>query len=244
MKGVILAGGTGKRLSPLTRVTNKHLLPVYDRPMIFFPVEFLVRNGIRDLLIVTDRRKAGDFLNLLGSGSDFGARFTYTLQDNAAGIADALKRAEGFAGGEPITVVLGDNIVLGKRPVPLFHFSGGARVFLKEVPDPERYGIAELDPEGGIRRIVEKPKRPRSNLAVTGIYQYSRQVFSILESLRPSARGELEITDVNNEFLRRGLLSYVVLRNPWFDAGTVEALYAAQKLVRSYSRPKGNETVR
>lgn len=218
---------------------NKHLLPVYDKPMIFYPIDFLVENGIRDIIIVTDKRLSGDFLNLLGSGKDFGARFAYALQENAAGIADALKKTEFFCGtSESMTVILGDNILLGTLDFNLLEFDKGARVFLKEVRDPERFGVAYLDKFGNITDIVEKPKNNSSHYAVTGIYQYDSDVFDIIDSLRPSNRNELEISDVNKVYLERGLLTHRILRNPWIDAGTIDSLYQAQSFVRNYRKRK------
>jgi len=236
MKGIILAGGTGSRLRELTKVVNKHLLPVYDQPMIYYSIDALRSAGIQSMLIVTDKRKAGDFLRLLGSGEDFGVRFTYALQDKAAGIADALSKARDFVGDDDITVILGDNIVLGdiswlKKPL-----NKGARIFLKEVKDPSRYGIALCDENGHIYDIVEKPKNTTSNKAVIGIYQYKSRVFHLIDALKPSDRGELEITDVNRQFLLNGDLEYYIIRNRWIDAGTQESLLKAQLMVRDYRR--------
>jgi len=238
MKGVILAGGTGSRLRDLTKVVNKHLLPVYDQPMIYYSIDVLRSAGIKSILIVTDKRKAGDFLRLLGSGEDFGVRFTYALQDKAAGIADALYKARDFVGDEEITVILGDNIVLGdvswlKKPL-----NKGARIFLKEVRDPSRYGIALLDANGHISDIVEKPKNAISNRAIIGVYQYKSMVFQLINALKPSDRGELEITDLNKQFLLKEELEYHIIRNRWIDAGIQESLLKAQLMVREYRRAK------
>lgn len=234
MKGVVLAGGLGTRLSPLTRVTNKHLLPVYDRPMIFYPLQTLVNAGITDILIVTGGSSAGDFLKLLGNGSEFGLKhLNYTYQEGEGGIAAALILAEHFADGGPICVVLGDNIIernIVETARSFRRVPHGVRILLKEVPDPERFGVPELR-GGRVVRIDEKPKRPRSPYAVTGIYFYDAQVFDVIRTLRPSARGELEITDVNNWYLRRGQLSYSILEGWWTDAGTFESLYRASQLV-------------
>lgn len=234
MKGVILAGGLGSRLLPLTRVTNKHLLPVYNKPMIFYPIECLVNAGIEDIMIVTGGNDAGDFLRLLGNGNAFGLRdLHYTYQEGEGGIADALRLAEHFADGEKIVVVLGDNIIEGNIRKAVDDFARmevGAKVLLKSVPDPERFGVAELQ-NGRIVRIVEKPKQPKSNFAVIGIYMYDRQVFDLIRPLKPSARGELEITDVNNSYLARGQLTYDVLHGWWTDAGTFESLDRAWRLV-------------
>lgn len=234
MKGVILAGGLGTRLAPCTLVTNKHLLPVYDRPMIYYPLTTLVQGGITDILIVTGGHFAGDFLKLLGNGSGFGLKhLNYTYQEGEGGIADALSLAEYFAGDDSLCVVLGDNIIEGNitRAVNAFREQGeGAKILLKEVPDAHRFGVAEIE-DGRVLRIIEKPKNPPSNLAVTGIYFYDNQVFDMIRSLSPSARGELEITDVNNMYIERGQLTYDRLEGWWTDAGTFESLRRATNLV-------------
>jgi glucose-1-phosphate thymidylyltransferase len=234
MKGVILAGGLGTRLFPLTKVTNKHLLPVYDKPMIFYPIQTLVNAGIRDILIVTGGNNAGDFLRLLGNGADFGlAHINYTYQQGEGGIADALKLAEYWAAGDRICVVLGDNIIEKNivRAVESYRKqTSGARILLKEVSDPERFGVPVLDGERVVR-IEEKPSKPASRFAVTGIYLYDERVFEIARELRPSARGELEITDVNNAYIERGDLAWDVLDGWWTDAGTFESLRRATNLV-------------
>ena len=235
MKGVVLAGGLGTRLYPLTKITNKHLLPVYDKPMIYYPIQCLVNAGIDDILIVTGGNSAGDFLQLLGNGADFGLRrISYAYQQGEGGIADALKLAENFAEGESICVVLGDNIIEGNIKQAAEDFraqDGGAKLLLKQVPDPERFGVATVD-DGKITSIIEKPKQPDTNLAVIGIYMYDPSVFEICTSLRPSSRGELEITDVNNEYMRRGNLTCDVLDGWWTDAGTFESLHHAAELIR------------
>jgi len=234
MKGVILAGGLGTRLMPLTRVTNKHLLPVYDRPMIYYPIQCLVNAGIEDIMIVTGGNDAGDFLRLLGNGGEFGLRdLHYTYQVGEGGIADALRLAEHFADGDKIVVVLGDNIIERniRRAVGDFFAQGkGAKILLKEVPDPQRFGVAEIKSER-IVGIEEKPKKPKSNLAVIGIYMYDRQVFDMIRPLKPSARGELEITDVNSAYLEQGTLTFDVLEGWWTDAGTFESLHRASNMV-------------
>ena len=216
MKGVILAGGLGTRLMPLTRVTNKHLLPVYDRPMIHYPIQCLVNAGIEDIMIVTGGNDAGDFLRLLGNGHEFGLRdLHYTYQEGEGGIADALRLAEHFADGDKIVVVLGDNIIETniRRAVGEFFAQGpGGKILLKEVPDPQRFGVAEIR-DGQVVGIEEKPKKPKSNLAVIGIYMYDRQVFDFIRTLKPSGRGEFEITDVNNAYLAQGNLTHDVLEN-------------------------------
>jgi glucose-1-phosphate thymidylyltransferase len=235
MKGVVLAGGLGSRLNPLTRVTNKHLLPVYDKPMIFYPIQALVNAGVQEILIVTGGNSAGDFLKLLANGKDFGLRhLNYAYQEGEGGIAAALDVAEPFAEGERICVVLGDNIIEGNFRAAAEDFlaqPGGAKILLKEVPDPQRFGVPAFDPQGRITRIDEKPQTPASNYAVTGIYMYDADVFSIIKTLEPSARGELEITDVNNHYLRRGDLTHEVLTGWWSDAGTFASLLKASNLV-------------
>lgn len=234
MKGIILAGGLGTRLHPLTKITNKHLLPVYDKPMIFYPIGTLINAGITDIMIVTGGNHAGDFLRLMGNGKEFGLKhINYTYQEGEGGIADALSLAEYFADGEPICVVLGDNIIEKNiiKAVRDFKKQGkGAKILLKEVPDPERFGVAEID-KSKLVNIVEKPKRPRSNLAVIGIYLYDGRVFDIVKTLKPSDRGELEITDVNNAYVKEGTMSWEMLDGWWTDAGTFESLLRASVLV-------------
>ena len=233
MKGIILAGGTGSRLFPLTKVTNKHLLPVGREPMIFHPVKKLIEGGITEILIVTGVDHMGDVVNLLGSGKDFGCRFTYKVQDEAGGIAQALGLAENFVGKDLSCVILGDNIFQDsiKGYVASFREQAhGAKLLLKQVHDPQRYGVAEI--EGAkVTRIVEKPKEPKSDLAVVGVYFYDAEVFSVIRTLKPSGRGELEITDVNNYYLRAGTLQFDRLAGWWTDAGTFESLHAATELV-------------
>lgn len=234
MKGVILAGGTGSRLLPLTKVTNKHLLPVGDKPMIYYPIERLVGAGIEELLIVTGVEHMGDVVGLLGSGRDFGCRFTYKVQDEAGGIAQALGLAENFAGGDRLAVVLGDNIFQDELKADAERFarqSSGARILLKEVPDPQRFGVAEVR-DGRVIGIEEKPTAPTSSFAVTGIYFYDADVFEIVRTLEPSGRGELEISDVNNAYVERGDLTFGMLEGWWSDAGTFESLARVQTLVR------------
>lgn len=238
MKGVILAGGMGSRLRPMTLVTNKHLLPVFDRPMIYYPIQTLLNAAIHDILIVTGGEHAGDFLKLLRNGKHLGVRhLEYAYQEGEGGIADALKLAEDFADGDKICVVLGDNIIQGnirRAAGDFFTQRSGAKVMLKEVPDPERFGVVRFEGEGPTRRIaeiLEKPRNPPSRFAVTGIYFYDADVFAMCNSLDPSARGELEITDVNNMYLKRGDLTYDVLEGWWTDAGTIESLYRAATFI-------------
>ncbi|OGV50823.1 MAG: spore coat protein [Lentisphaerae bacterium GWF2_52_8] len=233
MKGVILAGGTASRLRPLTKVTNKHLLPVGRKPMIYYPIERLRGAGIEEILIVTGVEHMGDVVNLLGSGKDFDCKFTYKVQDEAGGIAQALALAENFASGSPVAVILGDNIFedsMSSYVEKYLSKGGGAHILLKAVHDPQRFGVAELKGDHVIG-IEEKPSNPKSDLAVTGIYFYDASVYGIIRRLRPSARGELEITDVNNEYIRHGSLGWSQLEGWWSDAGTFESLAKVQKLV-------------
>lgn len=234
MKGVILAGGLGSRMRPLTHVTNKHLLPVYDRPMIFFPLQTLVEAGIRDILMVTGGNNAGDFLRLIGNGASFGLKHVnYTYQKGEGGIADALALAEHFAAGDRVVVILGDNIVQRSiRPhVESYERQpSGAKILIKEVPDPGRFGVVTFR-NGKVLEVREKPRRPKSSHIVTGIYMYDAQVFDIIRTLKPSGRGELEITDVNNAYIRRGEMACGLLRGFWSDCGTFESLLRASMLV-------------
>jgi glucose-1-phosphate thymidylyltransferase len=234
IKGVVLAGGTGSRLHPLTRVTNKHLLPIYDRPMVYYPIQTLVNAGMTDILLVTGGRNAGDFLRLLGNGRDFGLRhINYTYQEGEGGIADALRLAEHFGDGQPICVILGDNIIENNIVAACEKFMRdprGGHIILKEVPDPQRFGVPVFDGDRLVR-IEEKPEHPKSRFAVTGIYMYDGSVFDRIRKLKPSARGEFEITDINNRYLEDGCLSYSVLDGWWTDAGTFESLLRASNLV-------------
>ncbi|MEX2478661.1 MAG: sugar phosphate nucleotidyltransferase [Gracilimonas sp.] len=233
MKGIILAGGTGSRLFPLTKVTNKHLLPIGDKPMIYHPIEKLTEVGIEEILIVTGTDHMGDVVNLLGSGKDFGCRFTYKVQDEAGGIAQALGLAENFAGNEPVVVILGDNIFETSLQKAMDNYDGiGAQILIKEVPDPKRYGVAELDGDKVIS-IDEKPENPKSRYAVTGIYFYDAKVYDCIKTLKPSGRGELEITDVNNFYIQKGEMKSSVMEGWWTDAGTPESYQIANELVRS-----------
>ena len=239
MKGVVLAGGTGSRLFPLTKITNKHLLPIYDKPMIFYPIQTLVDAGIRDILIVTGGRNAGDFLRLLANGKEFGlAHLDYTYQEGEGGIAEALGLAEHFADGAKICVVLGDNIIEGNIAAAVEDFrkqDGGAKILLKKVPDAERFGVAEIV-DGRIAGIEEKPAKPKSDYAVTGIYMFDETVFEKVRGLVPSRRGELEITDVNNAYIREGRMTHGFLDGWWTDAGTFESLLRAGNLVARTER--------
>jgi glucose-1-phosphate thymidylyltransferase len=233
VRGVVLAGGTGSRLRPLTKVTNKHLLPVGRKPMIYYPIERLTGIGIEEILIVTGVEHMGDVVGLLGSGREFGCRFTYKVQDEAGGIAQALGLAENFANGQSVAVILGDNVFQGdlKEHARRFVEQGqGARLLLKQVPDPKRFGVAQIR-DGMVLGIEEKPKAPKSDYAIIGVYFYDATVFDIIRTLKPSARGELEITDVNNAYIGKGQLAYDILKGWWTDAGTFESLARANELV-------------
>ena len=234
MKGIILAGGLGMRLSPLTKIANKHLLPLYDKPMIYYPLRTLINAGIDDILIVTGGSNAGDFLRLLGNGKEFGLKhINYTYQEGEGGIAEALGLAEFFADEEKACVILGDNIIERNITGAVEAFKKqkkGAKILLKEVPDPQRFGVPELKGDQ-IVRIEEKPANPKSKYAVTGIYMYDHSVFDLIRPLKPSQRGELEITDVNNAYIEQGTMTYDILDGWWSDAGTFDSLLYASKLV-------------
>jgi len=237
MKGVILAGGTGSRLYPLTKSTNKHLLPVYDKPMIYYPIQAMVNAGIEDILLVVGGNHAGEFLKLLGNGAEFGLKhLNYTYQETAGGIAQALGLARHFVGDERVVVILGDNIIETNFRGAAERFEKqerGARVLLAEVDNPSEYGVAVVK-DGRIERIIEKPKEPPSNLAVTGIYFFDNQVFEVVDQLKPSARGELEITDVNNAYIEKGCMEFERLDGWWGDAGeSIDALLRVSNLVAS-----------
>ncbi len=234
MKGVILAGGLGTRLRPLTLVTNKHLLPIYDRPMIYYPIQCLLNAGIDEILLVTGGEHAGDFLKLLGNGKSLGIKeLHYTYQEGEGGIADALSLAEDFADGGKIVVILGDNIIernIARAAEDFSTQATGAKILLKEVADPERFGVARVEGERVVE-IVEKPENPASRLAVTGIYMYDNTVFQIVRGVNPSDRGELEITDVNNAYIKRSDMTYETMAGWWTDAGTFQSLYRANQMV-------------
>ncbi|MBM7579225.1 sugar phosphate nucleotidyltransferase [Jeotgalibacillus terrae] len=235
MKGIILAGGTGSRLNPLTKVTNKHLLPVGKYPMIFYSIAKLKQAGITDMMIVTGRHHAGDIINLLGSGSEMGLKLTYRVQDQAGGIAEALDLAEEFVGNDLMAVILGDNIFTTDITSYVTEFmqqGRGAKILMKEVSDPERFGVAEVK-QDHIVSIEEKPKHPKSNYAVTGFYMYDARVFNIIKTLQPSGRGELEITDVNNAYIKMNELQFGIVDGDWIDAGTHESLARANKIVEN-----------
>jgi glucose-1-phosphate thymidylyltransferase len=234
MKGVILAGGLGTRMFPLTKITNKHLLPVYDLPMIYYPIQTLVNAGVTDIMVVTGGRNSGDFLRLLGNGSEFGLKhLNYAYQEGEGGIAAALELAEHWAAGDSLVVVLGDNLIEGNIIEAVTNFreqKEGAKILLKEVHDPHRFGVASLDGDK-VTKIVEKPTDPETNLAVIGIYMFDERVWQIIGGLEPSKRGELEITDVNNWYIEDGSMTYEVLEGWWTDAGTFESLHRATNLV-------------
>lgn len=233
MKGIILAGGFGNRLRPLTAITNKHLLPVYDRPMIIYPLQTLVEAGIRDVLIVIGPEYAGGFFTLLGDGDRYGCRIVYRCQEQAGGIAQALSLAVDFVGEDNCAVILGDNIYEDDLSSAIKNFTSGAMIFLKETPEAGRFGVAEWDPlTKKVISIQEKPKRPKSDYAVTGLYLYDKTVFPRIADLQPSARGEYEITDVNNSYVSSGQMDAVILNGEWTDAGTFESLFHANQMAR------------
>ena len=232
IKGVILAGGSGSRLDPLTRVTNKHLLPVYDKPMIYYPINTLIKAGIKDILIISGRYFSGHFLELLGRGEDLGVNFSYTIQEKAGGIAEALSLARNFSDNQNIAVILGDNIFEDDFKEEINSFNGGARIFLKEVPDAYRFGVVELDNDGNVINIEEKPKNPKTNYAQTGLYLYDSSVFDIIRTLKPSERGELEITDVNNIYVKKKMIDSKFVKGFWSDAGTFESMNKSSNYIR------------
>jgi len=236
MKGIILAGGSGTRLRPLTSITSKQLLPIYNKPMIFFPLETLLNSGIKDVLIIVAPSNAGDFLKLLGSGKEFGCKFTYEIQDKPEGLAQAFLIGENFLADDSATLVLGDNIFEDNFSEAITSFRSGGRVFAKEVPDPERFGVVMFDENKRAVSIEEKPEQPTSNFAVTGLYIYDNTVVQKVKTLAPSSRGELEITDLNNVYLREGTLDVAFVAGKWFDTGTFESLYEATQFVRDRAR--------
>ncbi len=246
MKGIILAGGLGKRLYPLTKITNKHLLPVFSKPMIYYPLETLLEAGIHDILIVTGGNNAGDFLRLLGDGSEFGrCHLNYTYQQGEGGIAQALGLAAHFVGEDKVVVILGDNIVEKSISGHVKKFekqSKGARILLKEVEDPQRFGVAEIKGDK-IVSIEEKPRYPKSNYVVTGVYLYDSSVFEVIKTLKPSSRGELEITDVNNFYVSKGWMEFDLLEGWWSDAGTFDSLLRANNLAAEKARARETEKV-
>ena len=236
MKGIILAGGNGTRLRPLTQVTSKQLLPVYNKPMIFYPINTLIKAGIKDILVIVAPDKANDFLHLLGSGKDFGCKFTYEIQDSPDGLAQALLIGENFIGKDNITLILGDNIFMDDFSDSIKNFKAGGRIFAKKVniSDAKRYGVVEIDVNKKAISIEEKPDNPKSNLAVTGLYVYDNSVITKAKSLQPSVRGELEITDINNLYLTEGNLDVRFVDSVWFDAGTFESLFEVASFIRDF----------
>ena len=230
MKGIILAGGYGTRLKPLTNLTNKHLIPVYKQPMILYPINTLKNAGVKDIMIITGPEYAGDFLKLLGSGKDYNLNFTYKVQDSAGGIAQALGMAENFAKGDSVAVILGDNVY--EDNFEFNNFTEGAKIFLKEVPDPNRFGVAEIN-EDKVLNIEEKPENPKTNLAVTGLYLFDSKVFDIIKTLKPSHRGELEITDVNNAYIQENKMSFSKVNGFWSDAGTFPSLHKTIDFIKN-----------
>jgi len=239
MKGIILAGGSGTRLRPLTKITSKQLLPIYNQPMIYFPIKTLLKAGIRDILIIVAPDRAGDFLRLLGSGAEFGCKFTYEIQDKPAGLAQAFLIGENFIGDDNVTLILGDNIFEDDFSQAITDFQSGGRIFAKQVHDPERFGVVEFDDQQRAISIEEKPAEPKSDFAVTGLYIYDNSVVEKARSLQPSGRGELEITDLNNLFLREGTLDVAFVAGKWLDTGTFESLFEATEFVRNQELAQG-----
>lgn len=232
MKGIILAGGSGTRLRPLTKVTSKQLLPIYNKPMIFYPLETLLQAGIKDILIIVAPDHAGDFLKLLGSGKEFGCKFTYEIQDKPEGLAQAFIIGQNFIGDDSVTLILGDNVFEDDFSEDITNFKSGGRIFAKEVSDPERFGVVEFDANNRALSIEEKPTQPKSNYAVTGLYIYDNTVISKAKALQPSPRGELEITDLNNSYLKEGTLDVAFVKGKWLDTGTFESLFEAIEFAR------------
>ncbi|MBX4187433.1 MAG: NTP transferase domain-containing protein [Candidatus Doudnabacteria bacterium] len=239
MKGIILSGGSGTRLHPLTKVTSKQLLPVYDKPMIMYPLETLLKAGIKDILIIVAPDHAGDYLKLLGSGKEFGARFAYEVQDKPEGLAQAFIIGQNFIDGDSVCMILGDNIFEDDVSATIKDFKSGAQVFAKEVPDPERFGQVKFDDKMNALEIAEKPEVKISDFAITGLYIYDQEVVEAAKQVKPSARGELEITDLHNHYLKKGQLKVDLLQGEWIDAGTFESLFRASELARKKSL-KGN----
>ena len=236
MKGVILAGGHATRLRPITYATSKHLLPIYDKPMIYYPLATLLSAGITDILFICSPEHSGQYVNLLGSGRKFGARFAYEIQDEPKGLAHGLSLAENFARGESCAMILGDNIFEDNVAGYFRDFDKGAMIFVKEVPDPERFGVVEFAEGDKVKSIEEKPKQPRSNFAQTGLYVYDQRAFSYIKSMRPSARGELEVTDLNNIYLKQGELRAEKIKGEWIDAGTFDSLLRAANFIANRNK--------
>ena len=232
MRGIILSGGSGTRLRPLTKITSKQLLPIYNRPMIYYPLNTLIKAGIKEILIIVSPERAGDYLNLLGSGKEFGVKFTYEIQDKPEGLAQAFIIGENFIDNEDVTMILGDNIFEDDFSEEIKNFKGGAKIFAKHVSDPERFGVVKFDKAMKAEKIVEKPQEFLSNYAVTGLYVYDKRVVQVAKNMKPSARGELEITDVNNWYLEQGELSVAMVAGEWLDAGTFDSLLKAQNFAK------------
>jgi glucose-1-phosphate thymidylyltransferase len=232
MRGIILSGGSGTRLRPLTKVTSKQLLPIYNRPMIYYPLNTLIKAGIKEILVIIAPDRAGDYLNLLGSGKEFGVKLTYEIQDHPEGLAQAFIIGENFIDQEDVVMILGDNIFEDDVTEAIKSFKGGAKVFAKKVPDPERFGVVKFDEQMKAEKIVEKPQEHLSDYAVTGLYMYDHRVVQVAKEIKPSARGELEITDVNNWFLEKGELEVAIVNGEWLDAGTFDSLLKAQNFAK------------
>lgn len=232
MRGIILSGGSGTRLSPLTKITSKQLLPVYHKPMIYYPLNTLIKAGIKEILIIVAPERAGDYLNLLGSGKEFGCKFTYEIQDKPRGLAEAFIIGENFIDNENVCMILGDNIFEDDLSEEIKNFTTGAKIFAKEVSDPKRFGVIEFDSNHKVISIEEKPSRPKSNYCATGLYIYDNQVVEVAKNLQPSERGEVEITDINNWYLKKGLLQAAMVFGEWVDAGTFDSLLKAQNLAK------------
>ncbi len=232
MRGIILSGGSGSRLAPLTKVTSKQLLPIYNRPMIYYPLNTLIKAGIKEILIIVSPDRAGDYLNLLGSGKEFGVKFTYEIQDKPEGLAQAFIIGENFIDNEDVVMILGDNIFEDDFSEDIKNFKGGAKVFAKEVSDPERFGVVKFNEDMKAEKIIEKPKEYLSNYAVTGLYVYDHKVVEIAKNMKPSDRGELEITDVNSHYLEKGELEVGLVKGEWLDAGTFDSLLKAQNFAK------------
>ena len=233
MKGIVLAGGSGTRLRPLTQITSKQLLPVYNKPMVFYPIQTLVDAGITDILLIVAPQNSGDFLNLLGDGSKFGAKFSYIVQPSPDGLAQAFVIAERFIGNDDVTLILGDNLFEYNFAEDIKTFKSGGRVFAKQVPDPERFGVVAFNQAGQVTSIEEKPEHPKSNFAIPGIYIYDNTVIEKAKKLKPSARGELEIVDLHKAYLKEGTLDVRVISGRWYDCGTFESLFDATDFVRA-----------
>jgi len=238
MRGIILSGGSGTRLKPLTKITSKQLLPIYNRPMIFYPLNTLIKAGIKEILIIVAPERAGDYLNLLGSGREFGVKFTYEIQDHPEGLAQAFIIGENFIDNENVTMILGDNIFEDDFTAEINSFKSGAKIFAKQVPDPERFGVVKFNAQRRAEKIVEKPTEFLSDYAVTGLYVYDSRVVQLAKSMKPSERGELEITDINNWYLAKGEMTVALVKGEWLDAGTFDSLLKAQNFVKDKMNDK------